>query len=140
MLGRQLRLDGLILEQAARPLPPEGVRFASKMGHEEVEHAAVEPRPRRDAIAREPLLESTVAPLPVGREDWIVIAMTGVELPQQFADGLHVVLVKVRFRDLRRVLGGEDFDFDHKAVVVAGGYLFPAKITHDMQHKRTTLP
>ncbi len=48
----------------------------------EIQGAAFESRPRDDADANQPTFEPCVAPFPVGRIDWIIVAVARIELAQ----------------------------------------------------------
>src|SRR5258708_1905152 len=53
--------------------------------------------------------------------DWrkgIRIVWLAGHLLQQFADGLHVIVVEIRFGQLARIVGGERLDFDDVAIVL----------------------
>ena len=65
---------------------PEGVAV-------DVELAALQARPCRDAGAGEPLLEPVVAPLAIGRVNGILAAVAGIEPLQQIADHCCLVLL-----------------------------------------------
>jgi hypothetical protein len=52
------------------------------------------------------------------------------------ADRFHVIFFEVRFRNLGRIVGGEDLDLDDE-MVLPGPKLLPAVVTRYVRHVAT---
>ena len=63
-----------------------------------------------------------------------------VGVAEKLAHRLKVVVIQVRFSDLRGIMGGENLYLHHVTKVVQGRDLLSAEITRNMQHEQRTLP
>jgi hypothetical protein len=73
-----------------------------------------------------------VAKILVRRRVAVGIGRALIRIPKKLTDRFHMVIVKVCLGDLAGVVGGENFHFDHIAVIVSRGKLFAAEITRNM--------
>jgi len=72
-----------------------------------------------------------VAEMTIGGLDliWIFVLF---HFAQEFADRLHVIVVQIRFGNLRGLVRRKNLDLDHKALIVPGAQLLTAKITRNV--------